>query len=143
MLQEMLAKTEAQVNQIVYWGPPLDWMNQTLTPNPDTLYSMVFFDTRDGPIVLGIPPANGGSLNGNIVTVWQMPLEDVGLLGVDKGAGGRFLILPPGYAERIPEGYVPLQSDTYAGFALLRSNLASHSDADVAKSMAYAKQIKV
>ena len=53
MLQEMLAKTEAQVNQIVYWGPPLDWMNQTLTPNPDTLYSMVFFDTRDGPIVLG------------------------------------------------------------------------------------------
>ena len=66
-----------------------------------------------------------------------------GLLGVDKGAGGKFLILPPGYTEPIPEGYVPLQSDTYGGYALLRSNLESHGDADVAKSIAYAKQIKV
>lgn len=24
----------------------------------------------------------------DIVTVWQMPLEDAGLLGADKGAGG-------------------------------------------------------
>lgn len=142
MLQEMLTKTDAQVNQIVYWGRPLDWMNQTLTPNRDTLYFMAFFDTRDGPIVLEVPPANGGSLNGNIVTVWQMPLEDVGLLGADQGAGGSFLILPPGYSDPMPEGYVPLRSDTYAGFALLRSNLDSHSDADVAKSVAYAKQIE-
>jgi hypothetical protein len=143
MLQEMQTKTAGKVNQVIYWGRPLDWHNQTLTPNPDTLYSMAFFDTRDGPIVLEIPPANGGSLNGNIVTVWQVPLEDVGLLGADKGAGGRFVILPPGYSDPIPEGYVPLQSDTYAGYALLRSNLASHGDADVAKSVAYAKQIKV
>jgi hypothetical protein len=40
MLQEMLTKTDAQVNQIVYWGRPLDWMNQTLTPNPDTIVSV-------------------------------------------------------------------------------------------------------
>jgi hypothetical protein len=38
MLQEMLTKTAGNVNQVIYWGRPLDWRNQTLTPNPDTLY---------------------------------------------------------------------------------------------------------
>jgi hypothetical protein len=98
MLQEMLTKTQGKLNQVIYWGRPPDWHNQTLTPNPDTLYFMAFFNTRDvGPIVLEVPPGDAsGSLNGNIVTVWQTSLEDVGLLGVDKGAGGKFVILPPG-----------------------------------------------
>src|SRR4051794_20504943 len=140
MLQEMLTKTPGKVNQVIYWGRPLDWRNQTLTPNPDTLYFMAFMDTRDvGPIVIEVPPADAsGSLNGNIVTVWQTSLEDVGLLGLDKGAGGKFVILPPGYADKVPDGYTALQSDTYGGYALLRSNLKSHSDTDVAASIAYA-----
>ena len=104
MRQEMLDPTDAEVNQVIYWGRPLDWMNQTLTPNPDTMYFMAFFDTTDGPVVMDIPPADGGSLNGNIVTAWQMPLEDVGLLGVDKGAGVRLAILPPGYGGAVPSG---------------------------------------
>jgi hypothetical protein len=29
MRQEMLNKTNGKVNQIVYWGRPLDWHNQT------------------------------------------------------------------------------------------------------------------
>jgi hypothetical protein len=145
MRQEMLTKTSGKVNQVIYWGRPLDWHNQTLTPNPDTLYFMAFFDTKEaGPIVLDVPPGDAdGSLNGNIVTVWQTSLEDVGLLGVDKGAGGKFLILPPGYKEKAPEGYNALPSDTYSGYALLRSNLKSHGDADVAKSIAYAKRFKL
>src|SRR5215470_16968536 len=53
MLQEMLSKTAGKVNQIIYWGRPLDWKNQTLTPNPDTLYFMSFLNTREvGPIVI-------------------------------------------------------------------------------------------
>ena len=47
MLQEMLTKTEGKVDEVIYWGRPLDWHNQTLTPNPDTLYFMTFFDTKD------------------------------------------------------------------------------------------------
>lgn len=143
MRQQMLDNTGAKANQVVYWGRPLDWMNQTLTPNPDTLYFMVFFETHDGPIVLDLPAANGGSFNGNIVTAWQAPIEDVGLLGVDKGAGGKFVLLPPGYKGGIPEGFTALQSETYGGFALIRSNLASHSDSDVAASVAYGKRMKV
>ncbi|MBY5668787.1 DUF1254 domain-containing protein [Rhizobium leguminosarum] len=144
MLQEALAKTKAKVNEIIYWSRPLDWHNQTLTPNPDAIYLMTFTNTKDvGPVVIEVPPADGGSINGNIVDVWQMPLEDAGPSGADAGKGGKYLVLPPGYAGEIPEGYIPLKSNTYGGYALLRSNLVSHSDADIEKSVAYAKRLKV
>jgi hypothetical protein len=145
MLQEMLAKTPGRVGQVIYWGRPLDWHNQTLTPNPDALYFMVFFNTKDGPVVLDLPPGDNkdGSFNGNIVTVWQMPLEDAGLLGYDKGAGGKYLILPPGYKGEPPNGYIPLQSDTFGGYMLFRANLRSHSEVDVQASIAYGKRMKI
>jgi hypothetical protein len=145
MLQEMLTKTPGRVNQVIYWGKPLDWKNQTLTPNPDTLYFMTFLNTKDsGPIVIEIPPADtNGSLNANFVNVWQAPLEDAGLLGVDKGAGVKLLMLPPGYKEQVPAGYEALQPSTWGSYALIRSNLKSHDSADVTKSIAYAKQVKV
>ena len=144
MRQEMLTKTTGQVNQILYWSRPLDWHNQTLTPNPDSIYFMAFYDTKAaGPVVIEIPPANGGSVTGNIVTLWQTALEDVGLEGIDKGKGGMFLVLPPGYAGNVPSGYRALPSDTFTGYALLRSSLVSHSDADVATSVAYGKRIRV
>jgi hypothetical protein len=140
----MITKTAGKVGQVIYWGRPLDSKNQTLTPNPDALYFMTFFDTKDGPVVLDLPPGDAnGSFNGNIVTAWQMPLEDAGLLGADKGKGGKFLVLPPGYKDKAPDGYYPLQSDTFGGYMLLRSNLTSHSDADVEASVAYGKRMKV
>ena len=145
MLQEMLTKTPGKVNQIIYWGRPLDWHNQTLTPNPDTLYLMSFINTKElGPIVIEIPPAGPeGSLNANFVNIWQQPLEDAGLLGVDKGMGVKLLMLSFGYSGQVPEGYEALQPSTYGSYVLYRSNLASHSDADVARSVAYGKQIKI
>lgn len=144
MLQEMLRKTPAKPNEIVYWSRPVDWKNQTLTPNPDTLYFMIFFDTKDaGPIVIDVPPAEGGAFAANIDTVWQMPLEDAGPNGADKGAGGKYLILPPGYEEKAPAGFIAIPSETFAGYALFRSNLKSHGDADIAKSLAYGKRLKV
>jgi hypothetical protein len=145
MLQEMLTKTAGKVNEVIYWGRPLDWHNQTLTPNPDTLYFMGFFDTKDvGPLVIEVPPAAAnGSLNANIVNVWQVPLEDAGLLGIDKGAGARLLMLPPGYADPLPNGYEALRPGTWGSYAIFRSNLESHSPADVKRSLTYAKQIRI
>ena len=52
--------TKAGSNQVVYWSRP-SWKNQTLTPNPDTIYLMPFYNTKDaGPMVLEIPPAGEG-----------------------------------------------------------------------------------
>ncbi|MGC3971120.1 MAG: DUF1254 domain-containing protein [Pirellulales bacterium] len=142
MLQQAL-KAKGGVNQVVYWSKPVDWKNQTLTPNPDAIYFMIFFNTKEGPVVIDVPPAEGGSFAANIDNIWQMPLEDAGPNGADKGKGGRYLILPPGYKGKTPEGFIVLQSDTFGGYALLRSNLASHADADVAKSVEYGKRLKI
>jgi hypothetical protein len=144
MRQEMLTKTPGKIGQVIYWGRPLDWRNQTLTPNPDAIYFMVFFDTKDGPIVLDLPAASSeGSFNSNIVNIWQAPLEDAGLLGVDEGAGVKFVMLPPGYSGAKPDGYTSLQLDTSSGYMLFRSNLQSHANGDVARSIAYGKKMKV
>jgi hypothetical protein len=130
-------------NQVVYWSRPVGWKNQTLTPNPDTVYLFPFYNTKDaGPMVLEIPPAGEeGSITGSIDDAWQMALEDVGPAGVDKGKGGKYVILPPDYKDAVPEGYIALPSLTYTGFGALRSNIKSGSDEDVAKAVAYGKKI--
>ena len=145
MYEEMVRKVKGGFNQILYWSRPLDWKNQTLTPNPDVIYLMPFFNTKDvGPVVLGIPPADDGVFNGSIMNYWQAAIEDVGPGGVDKGKGGKYAFLPPGYDKaKLPSGYIPMPSDTYQGYALLRSVLKSGSDADVAKALAYSKRLKL
>ena len=145
MLQEMINKTKGKTNQIVYWSRLLDAKNQTLTPNPDSIYLIPFFNTKDvGPIVIEVPPADGaGSINGTIMDVWQTPLEDVGPAGADKGKGGKYLILPPGYKEKAPEGYIVLPFNTNQGYALMRSILNSGSQEAAAKGVEYGRRIKL
>src|SRR6478609_4317260 len=124
MYQAMIrdAKAGAGSNKIVYWSRLSDWKNQTLTPNPDSVYFMPFLDTKDvGPVVLEIPAADeggeGGSITGSVMDCWQAALEDVGPAGVDRGKGGKCLILPPGYKEKIPDGYIALSSGNFQGYA--------------------------
>lgn len=144
LIFQAMKDANADFNQVVFWSRPISWKNQTLTPNPDTIYVFPFFNTKDvGPMVLEIPAAtHEESITGSIDDAWQTALEDVGPAGADKGQGGKYLILPPGYQEKVPEGYIALPSATYAGFVILRSNLKSGSDADIAKAVAYGKQIK-
>jgi hypothetical protein len=139
------AKAGGAPNQIPFWSRMLDGKNQTLTPNPDTIYFNPFFDTKAvGPVVLEIPPASdAGSITGSIDDAWQNALEDVGPAGVDKGAGGKYLILPPGHEGATPDGFIPVPSDTFQSYAILRSNVKSGGDADVAAAVAYGKQIRV
>jgi hypothetical protein len=146
MYQAMVrdAKSGEGSNKIVYWSRLFDWKNQTLTPNPDSIYFIVFLNTKDvGPVVLEIPPADGGSITGSVDDCWQTAIEDIGPAGLDKGKGGKYLILPPGYKDKIPPEYLPLPSPTYESFALLRSIVKSGSDTDVADAVAYGKRIKL
>ncbi|MFC7675712.1 DUF1214 domain-containing protein [Mycolicibacterium sp. GCM10028919] len=130
-------------NQIVYWSRLLDGKNQTLTPNPDAIYLMAFYDTTDGPVVLEIPAAGDGSITGSIDDAWQCAIEDVGPAGIDAGAGGKCLILPPDHLDDVPDGYLPMRSATRSGYALLRSNLRSGADADVEAAVAYGKKVRL
>jgi hypothetical protein len=144
MVQAMLGAKGA-FNQIVYWSGFPSWKNQSLTPNPDVIYFVPFIDMKDaGPMVLEIPPAgDAGSITGTIMDCWQAALEDVGPAGVDKGKGGKYLILPPGYKDTPPDGYLVLPSQTFQGYALLRSIVKGGSSTDIDKAVAYGKQIKL
>lgn len=144
LLFQAMAEAKAGFNQVVYWSRPISWKNQTLTPNPDTIYFYPFFNTKEaGPMVLEIPPADdANSITGSIDDAWQVALEDVGPAGVDKGKGGKYLILPPGHKVKAPDGYIALPSQVYTGFVILRCNLEGSSDAAIAKAVAYGKRIK-
>ena len=142
---QAMRDAKADFNQVVYWSRPVTSKNQTLTPNPDTIYLNPFYNTKDvGPMVLEILAADeNASITGSVDDAWQTAIEDVGPAGVDKGKGGKYLILPPGYTDKVTEGYIPMPSPTYTGFAILRSNLKSGSDADIAKAVDYGKRVKV
>src|SRR6266849_5411444 len=143
LLYQGMVQAKGAWNQIVYWSRLPDWKNQTLTPNPDTIYYFPFFNTKDvGPMVLEIPPADEGSITGSVDDAWQTALEDVGPAGVDQGRGGKYLILPPDTKDKAPDGYIALRAHTYTGFVILRSNLKSGSDADIAKAVSYGKRIR-
>src|SRR5262249_4317740 len=109
MYREMVEKVKGDYNQLLYWSRLLDPNNQALTPNPAVIYVMPFFNTQEvGPVVLDIPPADEGVFNGSIMNYWQAAIEDVGPGGVDKGNGGKYAFLPPGYdKDTLPAGYIP------------------------------------
>ena len=45
--------------------------------------------------------------------------------GHDKGEGGKFLVLPPGYEGDVPEGYFVFESKTYGVWLALRASLST------------------
>ncbi|WP_050028432.1 DUF1254 domain-containing protein [Verrucomicrobium sp. BvORR034] len=143
MLQATIANG-GNVNQVVYWSRPVNWKNQTLTPNPDTIYLNPFYDTSKGPVVVEIPPADADHvIVGSFDVAWQNALEDVGPAGADKGKGAKYLLTPPGYKEKAPDGYIVLSSETYRGFVILRSNFKSRSDADIKSAVEHGKRVKI
>jgi len=144
LLNESLEKSNGEFNQVVYWSGLINSKNQTLTPNPDVIYVNPLYDTRKGLVVLEIPAVDGvSSLTGSVDDAWQTAIEDVGPAGVDKGKGGKYLILPPGYKEQVPKGYIPMLSSTYTGFVILRSNLTNGSEKDIARAVEYGKKVKI
>ena len=103
LMRRQMLKLGGAPNQVVFWSRPVGWKNQTLTPNPDTIYFMPFLDTKDvGPVVLEIPPAGTGTIVGSVDDCWQTAIADVGPAGIDKGDGGRYLILPPDHLGDTP-----------------------------------------
>ena len=143
MLRQVLKHAGAP-NQVVFWSRPVGWKNQTLTPNPDTIYFMPFFNTKDvGPVVLDIPKADTGTIVGSVDDCWQTAIADVGPAGADRGEGGKYLILPPDHAGGVPDGYLASPSPTYQSYALLRSNYRSADDGGIADAVAYGKRVRV
>jgi len=97
-------------NKFLIFESLLDAQSLYLTPNTETIYGMQFLDLkRDGPTVIEAPPG----LLGGCSTMWQQSLIGLGPTGVDKGKGGKLLLLPPDYKGEAPPGYFTARSPTY------------------------------
>ena len=116
----------AGYNILPVWKERLDPKTLVTTPNSDVIYAMSYVDMSEtGPIVFEAPP----NLQGILLDFWQRPIPvdggefagDVGLPGPDAGEGGKFLVLPPGYAGEVPEGYFVYRSGTNNLFIFLRA----------------------
>jgi len=87
-----------------------------LTANTETIYHFVWLDTKEGPLVIEIPPRVLGLVN----DFWCRYVADVGNAGPDKGQGGKYLLLPPGYTGAVPGGYFVARSRTYGNWFCFR-----------------------
>ena len=94
----------------------LDSRTLIFVPNTETIYIITWFDTKDGPLVIEMPPNVLGFIN----DFWSRFVTDVGNPGPDKVHGGKYLLLPPGYAGAVPEGYFVLNSRTYGNVLFCR-----------------------
>ena len=94
----------------------LDSRSLYLVANTETIYLTVWADTKEGPLVIEAPPDVLGFIN----DFWCRYVVDMGRAGQDKGKGGKYLLLPPGYKGDVPEGYFVTQSPTYGNFVWLR-----------------------
>jgi hypothetical protein len=87
----------------------LDSKSLFLTGNTDSVYFSAWLNLKDGPLVLEAPP----KILAMVDDCWFQYVIDVGNAGPDKGQGGKYLVLPPGYEGEVPEGYFVARSRTY------------------------------
>ncbi|MFG0285357.1 MAG: DUF1254 domain-containing protein [Phycisphaerales bacterium JB039] len=90
-----------------------------LTANTESVYAGTWLDLKDGPMVVESPPNTLGILDDFFFGY----VTDLGNAGPDRGQGGKFLILPPGYEGDVPEGYYTFTSRTYGNWLIWRGFL--------------------
>ena len=113
----------AEDNTVVIFPELMDAKSLFLTANADTVYYLAIVDLTKGPIVVEQPPKGLGTIN----DMWFGWIIDIGFPGPDRGEGGKYLLLPPGYDGPVPEGgfYVARSKTTrvlYAARAFLTDN---------------------
>jgi hypothetical protein len=123
--------------QVVIWEDLMDARTVLLTANTETVYALAHLDLKtDGPTVVEAPPHMLGFLQDGL----QRYLVDIGPLGPDKGRGGKFLVLPPGFEGSAPEGYFVARSPTYSVLFGVRG---FQVDGNTDQAVSLMKQIRI
>jgi len=107
----------------VIWETLVDPKTVELTANDNTIYNFIWIDTHKGPVVLEVPPMSLGAVD----NFWYRWVTDIGITGPDKGKGGKYLILPPGYKGDVPDGYFVVRPSTYGNWVPFRTFLVDGS----------------
>ena len=115
-------RTLGPINQTIpIFEQLVDSRSIFLTANDNTVYSWAWLDLSKGPLVLEVPPKVLGAIN----DMWYRWVVDLGITGPDKGKGGKYLILPPGYKGQVPKGYIVVKSPTFSIWIPWRSFLVN------------------
>jgi hypothetical protein len=122
-IRQGLLSIGAEDNTVTIYPELMDSKSLFLTANADTVYYFSIVDLTKGPMVVEQPPKGLGTIN----DMWFGWIIDIGFPGPDRGEGGRYLLLPPGYDGPVPEGgfYVARSKTTrviYAARAFLTDN---------------------
>ena len=122
-LKQGFASVGATENVVLIFSELMDANSLFLTANADTVYFMAIVDLSKGPLVIEQPPLSLGTIN----DMWFQWIIDIGFPGPDRGEGGKYLLLPPGYDGPVPDGgYFVARSKTdsvlYAARAFLSDN---------------------
>ncbi len=105
-------------NEILIFSELMGSESLFLTANADTVYFVGIVDLTSGPMVVETPPQALALFD----DMWLQWIVDFGLPGPDRGEGGRFLLVPPGYDGSLPDsGYHVAHSRTTRALLLGRS----------------------
>nr|WP_321399309.1 DUF1254 domain-containing protein [uncultured Desulfobacter sp.] len=120
-----------EANHMVVTDKLMDSKPLFLTANTDTVYAFSFFDLeKTGPLVIEVPPGTGP---GTVNDAYFRFVVDMGAPGPDRGKGGKYLILPPDYEGKAPEGYFAATSPSYINVFVLRGFLVDGKPDTAAK----------
>ena len=108
----------------------MDCKSLFLTANAETVYNWMWLDLKEGPLVIETPP----NVLGIIDDFWFRYVGDIGNAGPDRGKGGKFLLLPPGYTGEVPDGYFVMRSKTYGNVFLWRGFIINGSTKPVVEA---------
>jgi hypothetical protein len=118
-------------NQVVVFDKLANSKQFYLTTNTSTMYVFGMLDLKvDGPTVVDVPPGMLGAFQ----DAWFRYAGDIGPFGQDKGKGGKYLIIPPGYEGEVPEGYFIIKSRSYKMMAFMRGSIAKGLDVALANA---------
>lgn len=103
------------------WETLVDSRTTELTANNNTPYTWFWLDLHDGPIVVEAPPKVLGLAD----DMWYNWNGDIGLTGPDRGKGGKYLFLPPGYKGEVPKGHFIIRPNSFSVWTAWRSFLVN------------------
>jgi len=112
-------------NEVIVFSDLMDSNSLFLTANADTVYAIGVLDLSKGPMVLETPPRFLGAIDDQ----WFRWVIDLGAPGPDRGEGGKYLLVPPGYEGELPQGgffVAHARTNTVAWFG--RSFLENRND---------------
>lgn len=115
-LRNGLVKFGPANTTVVQFDELMDSKAIWLTPNTTSVYMASWLQMTDEPWVIETPP----NVLGIIDNYWFKYVTDFGNAGPDRGQGGKFLILPPGYEGAVPDGYHVARSTTYGNWVIWR-----------------------